>query len=164
MSSVLYKRTAIVELFKARNSRWDISKSVKINRMLVWRTLKRYEETGDIQNRPGQGRPRTDGTSKLVKSTRKKIRRNPKTFIQNLAKNLNVSYGTCKLFSGRIWRCPSFNHVKKHQFLLKLLTNDSQRCKMLLSRIQDGTLPNFVFSDKKKLNVEHRCNNQNDRV
>ena len=25
--------------------------------MLVWRTLKRYEETGNIQNRPGQGRP-----------------------------------------------------------------------------------------------------------
>ena len=58
MSSVLDKRTAIVELFKAENSRQDISKSLKVNRMLVWRTLKCYEETGDIQNRPGQGCPR----------------------------------------------------------------------------------------------------------
>ena len=59
MNSVLGKQTAIFELFKARNSRQDISKSLKVNRMLVWRTLKRYEDTGDIQDRPGQGRPIT---------------------------------------------------------------------------------------------------------
>ena len=91
MSSVLDKRTAIVELFKAGNSRQDISKSLKVNRILVSRTFKRYEETGDIQNRPVQGRPRTASTSKLVKSTIEKIRRNYKTFIQNLAKESNVS-------------------------------------------------------------------------
>ena len=75
MSSALDKRTAIVELFKAGNSRQDTSKSLKVNRMLVWRTLKRYEETGDIQNRPGQGRPRTARTSKLVKfeANRRKV-------------------------------------------------------------------------------------------
>ena len=44
MSSVLDKRTAIVELFKAENSRQYISKSLKVNGMLVWKTLKRYEE------------------------------------------------------------------------------------------------------------------------
>ena len=61
MSSVfvLDLPTAIVELFKAENSRQDISKSLKVNRMLIWRTLKRYDETGDIQKMPEQGRPRT---------------------------------------------------------------------------------------------------------
>ena len=48
MSSVSDQRTAIVELFKAGNSRQDISKGLQVNRMLVWRALKRYEETGDI--------------------------------------------------------------------------------------------------------------------
>ena len=48
MGSVLDKRTAIVELFQAGNSRRDISKSLKVNRMLVWMTLKHYEETGDF--------------------------------------------------------------------------------------------------------------------
>ena len=51
MSSVLDKRTAIVDMFKAGNFRQDISKSLKVNKMLVWRTFRRYEETGDIQNR-----------------------------------------------------------------------------------------------------------------
>ena len=54
MSSVLDKRTAIVELFKAWNSRQGIAKSLKVNRILLQRTRKRYEETGDIQNRPGK--------------------------------------------------------------------------------------------------------------
>ena len=57
MSCVLDKRTAIVELFKAGNLRKNISRSLKVNRILVWRTLKRYEETGDVQNRLEQGRP-----------------------------------------------------------------------------------------------------------
>ena len=72
MSSVLNKRSAIVELFKAGNFKQYISKNLKINRILVCRTLKRYEETGDIQNRPGKGRPRTARTPKLVKSIREK--------------------------------------------------------------------------------------------
>ena len=67
MSSVLDKRTAIVELSKTWNSRQDISKSLKVNRMLVWRTLKLYEEIEDIQNRPGQGRPRTARTPQTGK-------------------------------------------------------------------------------------------------
>ena len=48
MSSVLEKQTAFVELFKAGDCKQDISKSLKANIMLVWRTLKRYEKIGDI--------------------------------------------------------------------------------------------------------------------
>ena len=54
--------------------------------MLVWRILKRSEKTGDNQIKPRQGRPRTTRTLKQVKSTREKIRRNPKRSVQNLAR------------------------------------------------------------------------------
>ena len=86
MNNILDKRTVIVELFKAGNSRKDISKSLKVNRMLVWMTLKHFKETGDIQNRTVQGRSRTARTPKL-------IRRNSRKSIQNLAKESRVSYG-----------------------------------------------------------------------
>ena len=72
MSSVLDKRTAVVELFKAGNFRQNISKSLKVNRMLVWKTLKRYEETGDAQNRSGQGHPRTARTPQTGKNNQRK--------------------------------------------------------------------------------------------
>ena len=126
MSNVLDKQTAIVELFKAGNTRQDICQSLKVNRMLVWRSLKRYEETRDIQNRPGQGRSRTARTRKLVTFTRKIIRRNRKRSFQNLAKESNMSYGTISTVLRKNQQMFSFKHVKKHQFLFKLLTSNSK--------------------------------------
>ena len=38
------------------------------------------------------------------------------------------------------------------------------RARILLSRLKAGTLPNFVFSDEKKFNIQHHVNPQNDRV
>ena len=135
MSSVLDKRTAIVELFKAGNSRQDISKRLKVNRTLVWRTLKRQEETGDIQNRSGQGRSSTARTSKLVKPTREKIRRNPERSIQNLAKKSNVSYGTMSTVLRKDLKMSPFKRVKIHQLSDKVVDKRLQNCKILLSRI-----------------------------
>ena len=81
-----------------------------MNRMLVWRTLKRYKESGNVQNQPGQGHPRSVSTSKLIRKSReivrrnpkrsiwktaKGVQRNPKRSIQKMAKEANVSYGPC---------------------------------------------------------------------
>ena len=39
-----------------------------------------------------------------------------------------------------------------------------ERCRHLLNLIEDGMLPNLVFSDEKKFDVEQCVNHQNDRV
>ena len=57
MAVSLGKQIAIVKLFKAGNSQKEICKDLKMNRMLVRRTLKRYKESENVQNRPGQGCP-----------------------------------------------------------------------------------------------------------
>ena len=94
MPQDLLKRAAIIELFKSGKTALDIAKILNINRMLVWRTLERFESTGDIVNKPAQGRPRSARTIKLVKSTKEKHRRNPKRSLRNLAKDGKVSVGT----------------------------------------------------------------------
>ena len=38
------------------------------------------------------------------------------------------------------------------------------RARILLSRLKASTLPNIVFSDEKKFDVQHHVNPQNDRV
>ena len=43
MAVGLGKRIAIVELFKAGKPQKEICKDLKVNRMLVWRALKRYK-------------------------------------------------------------------------------------------------------------------------
>ena len=132
--------------------------------MLVRRTLKRCEETGDIQNRPGLGRLRSARNPKLVKSTREQIRRNPKRSIHNLTKESNVSYGIMSTVPRKDLKMSPFKHVKKHQLSAQIVDKRLQRWKILLSRIQDGTLPNLVFSDEKKFDIEHNFNTHNDRV
>ena len=38
------------------------------------------------------------------------------------------------------------------------------RARILISRLEAGTLHNLVFSDEKKFDVQHHVNPQNDRV
>ena len=80
---------------------------------------------------------------KVVKPSREKIRRDPKRFIQNLAKESNVSYGTMSTVLRMGLKMSQFKHVKKHNFMLKIADKRLQRCKILLSRIQDGAKSRF---------------------
>ena len=110
MAVGLGKRIAIVELFKAGKPQKEICKDLKVNRMLVWRTLKRYKESGNVKNQVGQGHPRSASTSKLIRKSReivqrnlkrsiwktaKRVQRNPKRSIRKTAKEANVLYGPC---------------------------------------------------------------------
>ena len=70
MSEDINKRIAILEMFKTGQSPSEIFKTLKFNQMLVWRTLKKYEETRKVENQPGQGRPQSAQTQKLIKATR----------------------------------------------------------------------------------------------
>ena len=164
MAKGLDKRIAIVELFKARNSKKEICKDLKVNKMLVWRTLKRYKESGNVQNRPGQGRPRSARTSKLIKAIREKVRRNPKRSIRKTAKEANVSYGAMFTVLRRDLKMSPFKHMKKQLWSAKTVEKRLARARILLSRLEAGTLPTLVFSDEKKFDVQHHVNPQNDRV
>ena len=160
MSSVLDKPAVIVELVKAGNFRQDISMKLKVNRMLVWKTLKRYEETGDIQNIPEQGQPRTARTPKLVKATKEKIRRNPKRSIHNLAKESNVSYGILSTVLRKGLMMSPFKHVKKRKFSAQIVDKRSRdarfffpankivRCQTSFSVMRRNSMLNTTFTSK----------------
>ena len=61
-----------------------------------------------------------------------------------------------------------FKHMrkrpKKRHYRPKLWGNALPEPEILLSRLEAGTLSNLVFSDKKKFDVQHHVNPQNDRV
>ena len=57
-----------------------------------------------------------------------------------------------------------FKHVRKQLLSAKTVEKRLARARILLSRVEAGTLPNLVFSDKKKFDVQHHVNPQNDRV
>ena len=150
MAKYLDKRIAIAELFKAGKSHKEICKNLKVNRMLVWRTLKRYKESGNVQNRPGQGRPQSTRTTKLVKGTREKVKKNPKRSIQEMAK---VSQGTMFMIIRKDLQMSPYKHKKKQLLSAKTAEKCLARAKSLLSYIEAGTLPNVVFNNEKKFDV-----------
>ena len=75
-----------------------------------------------------------------------------------------MSYVTMSTILRKDLKMSPFKHVKKHQLSAKVVDKRLQRCKIFLSRIQDGMLPNLVFSDEKKFDIEHHFNTQNDRL
>ena len=52
------KREAIVAIHRARKSHCAIAKTLSIARSTVWKTLTRFNERGDLSDRPRSGRPR----------------------------------------------------------------------------------------------------------
>ena len=70
--------------------------------------------------------------------------------------------------SRRDLKMSPFKHVrkqaKKRCYWPKLWENALTEPEILLSCLEAGTLSNLVFSDKKKFDVQHHVNPQNDRV
>ena len=63
-------RHIIVRLFQEGKRVSEIAKSLNLVKSTVSRTIKRFQETGSNNDRPGKGRPRTSNTN----ANRKKIK------------------------------------------------------------------------------------------
>ena len=85
------KRSLIMKYHNEGKSTSEISKILSINRWIVYRTIKRYEETGSIQDRLRKGRPRSVRTSAVRNLIRERVRKNPDRSIQGMAKDFNIS-------------------------------------------------------------------------
>ena len=81
-----------------------------------------------------------------------------------MAKKANVSYETMFTVLRRDLKMSPFKHVRKQLLSTKTVEKRLARARILLSRSEAVTLPNLVFSDEKKFDVQHHVNPQNDRV
>ena len=61
-------------------------------RMFVIRTIKRYQETGSVEDRTRSGRPCTVVTPKVCKAVREQIRRNPRRSMRKMASTIKISH------------------------------------------------------------------------
>ena len=62
------ERETIVSLHKNGESNSTIAKELQIRRETVWKVVKKFRETGQTSNRPGQGRKRTVRTKRMIKT------------------------------------------------------------------------------------------------
>ena len=88
-------RCAVVGLFQAGHKPKEISKMLKMSRgrrmFVVIRAIKRYLETGNVEDRAKSGRPCTVVTPKVRKTVREQIRRNPRRSMLKMASVIKIS-------------------------------------------------------------------------
>ena len=63
-------RNAVIKLHKSEKSNVEILKRLDMNRLTVWRILKKFQQTGNILDRPGHRRKRSVRSPQLLKNTR----------------------------------------------------------------------------------------------
>ena len=88
------QRQTIIDLYRARKKPVDIARTLKIDRDAVWRTVRRFEERGDLKDRQKCGRPctvrtaaeRINSCEQRIKRVRERIRRNPLRSIRKMAR------------------------------------------------------------------------------
>ena len=161
------ERAAIIELFSNGKRPGEILKMLQIcksRRKIVYRTIQRYNKTGDIKDMPRSGQPKSVRTPRLKKIVMDKIRRNPQQSIRKMASELKVSLGSMQNLVRNDLHFRSFKRRTVHFLSERIIEKRLTRSKGLLSRLATQPVDQIVFSDEKLFTIEEATNKQNDRI
>ena len=131
------KRNAVIALHLCKKSTIEIVrmlKHLKINRTFVYRTIKRYNETGTVNDRPRNGCPKSATTKSTVKKVRERIRRNPRRSANQMAKEMEVSTGSMNSLLKNDLELKAYKRQKVHDLTAKQKKVRLNRSKLLLRR------------------------------
>lgn len=162
-----FKRSSVISLYLAGKSCPAIARDLKvlnINKMFVYRTIKRYKETGSVKKRHGGGRKKTATSSEMVRKVKARIGRNPRQSARKLAADLAISDRSVRDILKKKLGVNPYKIQKAHNLTPKQKLQRLQRAKELKRLHVSGQLPNIVFSDEKNYPIEQYVNKQNDRV
>lgn len=79
-------RGGIVRLFEQGKSGYQIAKDMNLHRGTVNKIIKRYKETGNFEDKPRSGRPRSARTKANKQKIKGRIQRNPNSRKNSLRK------------------------------------------------------------------------------
>lgn len=154
------KRNAVIALYLGKKSTMDIVRELKHLKIVI----KRYNETGTVNDRPRSGRPKSATTKSTVKKVKKRINRNPRRSATQMAKDMEISRGSMSSILKNDLGLKPYKRQKVHELTAKQKKVRLDRSKLLLRRAARGDFPNIVFSDEKNFPLEQYLNKQNDRV
>ena len=141
-------RNIVIKFHKQGENNSSIAKRLKMNRTTVYKIFKM--ETGTTLDKPGRGPKRTVRTLKLVKNTREKLRRNPRRSHRKLAAQANVNNSTMyRVMKDDLGKKP-YKMLHRHELTEHHKRMRMERSRQILDEIDQGTLPNLVFTDEKK--------------
>lgn len=89
-----FKRNSVIALYLAGKSQSAIVKAlshIKVNKMFVFRTIKRYKETGSTDKRHRGGKKKTATSREMVQKVKAQIEKNPSLSASQMANELQIS-------------------------------------------------------------------------
>lgn len=134
---------------------------LKLSRLFVYRTIKRYEETGTIVPKKKPGKKRTVRTPAVIKAVKERIRRNPARSGRKMAREMNMSHFAMQSILKKDLGNKPYKKQKIHGLTSKNIADRVARSRLLL-KTHAGH--NIIFSDEKLFTLEAPLNKQNDRV
>ena len=158
-------RHQIVGMNKAGRSIREISKALKVYRGTVHRILKRNQErNGDLSNKKGNGRPRSQVTRANKDILRKKVKREPKRSMHRLAKDMGMSMGSMSNLMKEIG-LKSKQALVRHKISPGQEARRLERAKGLLKwkRRARNRNKDILWTDEKWFYVQSHVNKRNDR-
>uniref|UniRef100_A0A6P4F0R8 Uncharacterized protein LOC108045962 n=1 Tax=Drosophila rhopaloa TaxID=1041015 RepID=A0A6P4F0R8_DRORH len=163
-----FKRNSVIALHLAGKSQPSIVrelKLLKVNKVFVYRTITRYNDTGSIAKRHGGGHQKTATSREMVQKVKKRLERNPRRSANQMAKELKISDRSIRRILKNDLKVKPYKIQKAHDLTSKQRQVRLERAKELLRLAESGQLPNIVFSDKNIFTIEQQfVNSQNDRV
>ena len=141
-----------------------LMKVEKVNRMMVYRTLKRFNETCSVEDRLRPGRPTCVRTSQLKNVIRCRISRNPRRSMRKMARELKVSKESLRKLVRSDLGLKSLKRRTGHHLTPAIREKRLKRCRGLLRRLAQIPDDKILFSDEKLFTVEESFNRQNDMI
>lgn len=161
-----FKRKSVIALYLDGKSQPTIVKQLKhlqVNKVFVYRTIKRYNDTGSIAKRHG-GKKKTATSPEMVSKVHKRIARNQVRSGRKMARELNISHQSMQRILRNELGLRPYKFQKMHDLTDKQKKVRLQRAKELIRLAESGQIPNIVFSDESPFVIEQYVNKQNDRV
>nr|AEO90418.1 putative MhmaT1 transposase [Misgolas hubbardi] len=165
--SAYENRVAVIALHKVGKSSseiFNLLQQLQISRMFVYRTIKRFVESGNSYDLPRKGRSSTVRTARVVKAVASRIRRNPVRSQAVMDRELNIS----RVSMSRVLRSNlglrAYRRRTGHFLTPQLMQQRVLKARRLLKRFAHNHHRQILFSDEKIFTIEESFNSQNDRV
>ncbi|XP_033213937.1 uncharacterized protein LOC117171001 [Belonocnema kinseyi] len=162
-----FKRNSVIALYLTGKSQPAIVRELnhfKANKVFVYRTITRYNNTGSIAKRHGGCHQKTATSREMVQKVKKRLERNPRRSANQMAKELKISDRSIRLIQKNDLKVKSYKIRKAHYLTPKQQQVRLERAKELLRLAESGQFPNIVFSEEKIFPIEQFVNSQNDKV
>ena len=105
----------------------------KTRRKFVYRTIKRFQDTNSVKDKPRSGRPVSVTTTKMKKVVRSRILRNPRRSIRKMAAQLKMSPKSLRTIVRRGLGLSSYKIRKVHLISTLVREKRLSRSKGLLN-------------------------------